>query len=303
MTKHNLKEFFANVHYANLQALMQHAEQLSAQIKATQKPRGRVKQSLSAFNLKVKALAPQFLDGQYNTMGIARAIIAESKKKTTPFKKMHRQVASALQKLKAKGEIQATTSQDRRTRVPQLREVTSADMERHLNLIDAVMRGRHKYLRPDWWQYLSEEDAYTTALDGLLYGLKTFDPTKGEKRDVSVKLNDHCRAWIAQRIDYAARKEQRQVNRLESMDDIEETRKEHRLLKPGEQKERITRAQLQLLMRHPKMKATQLTILVLHGVYGHSQKEIARHFGVKPQAIQNHYYRARDALVEMNREK
>ncbi|MFH0713860.1 MAG: hypothetical protein V1722_04755, partial [Candidatus Micrarchaeota archaeon] len=139
MVQYPLRDFFANVHYLNPRALMEHAGQLSREINAVQKPKEKAKPPLKDFTLKVKALAPQFLHGQYDAMGIARAILAKQKRvKRGDFKRTYKRVENALDTLKNRGEILQTTAQDRLNRLPQFRKATREDIERHLHLIHKV---------------------------------------------------------------------------------------------------------------------------------------------------------------------
>ncbi|MFH0713060.1 MAG: hypothetical protein V1722_00600, partial [Candidatus Micrarchaeota archaeon] len=206
-------------------------------------------------------------------------------------------VENALDTLKNRGEILQTTAQDRLNRLPQFRKATREDIERHLHLIHKVMRNGHIYLRFNWQKFITPSEAYADGLDGLEYAIKTHDPTKG-------KLEPRIKAWVAQKIGRVARAEQRRIQKTRSIDTIITKRQERRLSLCSEPREpRITEDQIESLMQHPKIKAMHLAILALHGIYGHSYPEIARHFGAKPQAVQKHYSTTIRTFAKINRER
>ncbi|MFH1246851.1 MAG: hypothetical protein V1644_00585 [Candidatus Micrarchaeota archaeon] len=278
----SLVKRFHDVHYANVESLLSHASQVSANIMRASVVKKSVTRPLSDFTLQVKRVTPRFLSGRYDTTRITREVAKLRGIRLSPdtFPSLYTKVARAILRLKRRGEIPLTDVHigGRPRKLPMLQEATPEKIESNMHLVHRVLRTNHPFSIA-WRTFLSETDAIEAGRCGLIRAIETHDPQKGS-------FSTHARNQIAGYVSNAIKKAAR--------------RREYSFHASGVYGKRALEDKISVSAPNPEAFQDNLTVLLkkkrrleshhvllwtLVNVFGHSRQELANHFNVARNSI------------------
>ncbi len=277
-----IANYFKGVNYPDVESLLTHVDSISSQIT----PRAKVLKStpLSPFAVKVKKLAPRFLEGQYQTRQMAEHLLRSTGKPVNAITlgEMKRRVANAVLVLRRRGELTATTRQDRPLRSA-IETATSEDITRHNGLIQIVLAGKtysiSRIIR-GWTRHLSKEDAFAAGQRGVKRAIELYRRTHPDKATFATYAVYH----IANEV----KSEMKRRQHLASLDEksgIAGKTLHETLPSNGFETSTKLSDDLDLSFHSKAFKPHELAIWALRNRCGHTPTELSVHFGVSKQAI------------------
>ncbi|MFH0714131.1 MAG: hypothetical protein V1722_05715 [Candidatus Micrarchaeota archaeon] len=298
MNKIEARAFFNSRRYRTPVDVLSDAEVISQQMRLHPVVEKLPKPEKPLSTLQAKALRAT-RRGQWSLEQIARQHLKASGKvngtrpSATQLSHMVVLVHQAMAQLRAKGLIKKVPLLE----LPKLRDVTSADIKKHLGLVHHVLNRGHRFLVPGWQRFFDHDTAASFGMTGLLRALETYDP----KRDC--KFSRHAGNYIAAAVNEAVRRE---MGRGEvSLDELDETGRslynDLPVLPVGT--DFLEPSPIALLLRHPRHTARELLYLTLHDIYGYSIGDIGRHFDVSREMINVFRHRAMRKVQEVQRDR
>lgn len=283
MASNLIARYFAGPRYITVEEVLNKVEEISSQIQLKSSTTPRIARESQLIRL-VHELAPMYLHGHYKVKEMVHEILRREGKSTTEFNITQRRVRKALMKLKERRLIPLTTPHDK-SRQPKLRDVTPAQVKKHIGLVHFILQRGHKFVVSNWRRHLSYKEAQEIGEEALREALEIHNPARYALSAIAVP-------YIAGRISQAVRTKRRQ-SRFVSMDqpgNRDERTLHEKIAAPAVKQPELQRS-LETLLRSRLLQNHHLAVFALR-MYGHKFGQIAGHFGAKRQAAYGLYKRA-----------
>lgn len=263
--------------YADVEALLAHAQQISDTIRKTQTPKKRPQKKLSPFSVLVKEMAPRFFDRHYDVMGITKQLFAREGRVPTPkeFARRKWRVRYTLGKLVERSDL-PRGEQFFSPRKPALQRVTDDDLQKHKRLVLFALYKPHSFSHwiAGWNRVLSRGEAIGIATNALHRVLELHNPSKG-------KVAHYALMRISGAINrqmYRLANIQRPLRSIAEVDQWTQ-------VPAGLRTEAHEASDDELSELFRREKPHKAIVWALHHVFGHSSNEIGQHLGTSGQAI------------------
>ncbi len=266
-----VNRYFSRVKYPDYKAFATHVEQEAKKIQGRKKGSGRKPRPLTNFEQLVLKLAHKHRFGlQINPKKITLELENHPEMAQLSEAQRRNNIRSIVHKLRRRGLVQTSL-----IRTPKLRKAAKEEIEKHMQVVENTLKKGRYRLGNTWRRHFSIHEARSIAIDGLVKGLETFNPT------ISVNKKAHLWRAISSVLADAVRKKIRAQYREGKMPAVEPL--DHRAEKTPNSLEAMQR--IYQLYTSGLLRKDEAAILAWRTVHSKNGKAIAKHLGITESRI------------------